>query len=141
MTKPTIDDAQKVLASQPFSAMLGTTLSRYDDDGVVLELTVRPEHLQQHGYVHGGLLCYLADNALTFAGGQALGPAVLTAGVNLTYLRPAQGEKLIARASVQGRTSRTAVTQVEIFAAKDGVEYLCSLGSGTISAMKAQQPT
>lgn len=141
MTNRSIEEAQEVLESQPFSAMLGTTLSRYNDDGVVLELVVKPEHLQQHGYVHGGLQCYLADNALTFAGGQALGPAVLTAGVNLTYLRPAQGERLIARASVQGRTSRTAVTQVEIFAVNDGEEYLCSVGSGTISAMKTQPRT
>lgn len=136
MTRRTIEDAQQVLASQPFSAMLGTTISKYDDDGVTLELDLKPEHLQQHGYAHGGVQCYLADNALTFAGGQALGPAVLTAGVNLTYLRPAQGDKLIAQASTQGRTSRTAVTQVEIYARKGEEEYLCAVGSGTVSAMK-----
>lgn len=80
--------------------------------------------------------CYLADNALTFAGGQKLGPAVLTAGGNLTYLRPAAGERLIAQASVRAATSRSAVTQVEISAFKDGQEYVCSVGSGTISAMR-----
>lgn len=136
MTNRTIEDAQNVLASQPFSAMLGTTITKYDDEGVTLELELKPEHLQQHGYVHGGVHCYLADNALTFAGGQQLGPAVLTAGVNLTYLRPALGERLIARASTQGATTRTAVTQVEIYALKDGQEYLCSVGTGNISTMK-----
>lgn len=30
---------------------------------------LRDEHLQQHGFVHGGVISYLADNALTFAGG------------------------------------------------------------------------
>lgn len=130
------EDAQSVLASQPFSTMMGTTLCQYDDEGVTLELDLTQHHLQQHGYVHGGVQCYLADNALTFAGGQMLGPAVLTAGVNLTYLRPAAGEKLIARASVQAATSRSAVTQVEISAIKDGQEYVCSVGSGTISAMR-----
>ncbi|GAA1953220.1 PaaI family thioesterase [Brevibacterium antiquum] len=136
MTSPSLEDAQSVLASQPFSTMMGTKLSQYDDEGVTLELELTQHHLQQHGYVHGGVQCYLADNALTFAGGQKLGPAVLTAGVNLTYLRPAAGEKLIARASVQAATSRSAVTQVEISAIKDGQEYVCSVGSGTISAMR-----
>lgn len=136
MAKRPLDEAQQVLTSQPFSAMLGTTITQYDDDGVTLELELKGDHLQQHGYVHGGVQCYMADNALTFAGGQALGPSVLTAGVNLTYLRPAQGDRLIARATTQGRTSRTAVTQVEIYALKDGEEYLCAAGSGTVSAMK-----
>ncbi|MCF2572845.1 PaaI family thioesterase [Brevibacterium sp. UCMA 11754] len=136
MTSPSLEDAQSVLASQPFSTMMGTKLSQYDDEGVTLELELTQHHLQQHGYVHGGVQCYLADNALTFAGGQKLGPAVLTAGVNLTYLRPAAGEKLIARASVQAATSRSAVTQVEISAIKDGQEYVCSVGSGTISTMR-----
>lgn len=136
MTSASFEDAQAVLAAQPFSTMMGTTLSQYDDAGVTLELTLKPEHLQQHGYVHGGVQCYLADNALTFAGGQRLGPAVLTAGVNLTYLRPAAGDKLIARATVQAATSRSAVTQVEISAVKDGEEYVCSVGSGNISAMR-----
>lgn len=134
MTSASFEDAQAVLAAQPFSTMMGTTLSQYGDAGVTLEL--KPEHLQQHGYVHGGVQCYLADNALTFAGGQMLGPAVLTAGVSLTYLRPAVGERLIARASVQAATSRSAITQVEISAVKDGVEYVCSVGSGNISAMR-----
>lgn len=136
ITSASLEDAQAVLASQPFSTLMGTTLSQYDDAGVTLELELKGDHLQQHGYVHGGVQCYLADNALTFAGGQKLGPAVLTAGVNLTYLRPAAGEKLIARASVQAATSRSAVTQVEINAVKDGEEYVCSVGSGNISAMR-----
>lgn len=133
MTDPSLLQAQRVLDDQPFSAMLGTRITRYDDQGVVLELEVRPEHLQQHGYVHGGVLCYLADNAQTFAGGQVLGPAVLTAGVSLTYLRPAQGDALIARASVQARTSRTAATAVEICVVRQDREYVSAVGSGTVS--------
>ncbi len=56
---PTLDVAQQVLAAQPFSAALGTVISQYDEAGTVLELPVQPQFLQQHGYVHGGILCYL----------------------------------------------------------------------------------
>lgn len=134
MTELTLDDARGVLQAQPFSMMLGTVLTRFDEDGVTLELDVTPQLLQQHGYVHGGVLCYLADNAVTFAGGLTLGPDVLTSGVALTYLRPAQGQRLIARARTQGSTSRTAATQVEIHAQNAEGEYLCAVGSGTVAA-------
>lgn len=135
MSEQTLEGARKVLESQPFSAMLGTSITRFDDAGVTLELDIKPEHLQQNGYVHGGVQCYLADNALTFAGGYVLGPRVLTSGVSITYLRPAQGDKLIAHATVQGKTSRTAATQVEIRVLRDGDEYLSAVGTGTITAM------
>jgi uncharacterized protein (TIGR00369 family) len=135
MQQPSLEEAQQVLRSQPFSALLGATLTQFDEDGAALEVDLRPEHRQQHGYAHGGVICYLADNALTFAAGPALGPAVLTSAVNLTYLRPAQGSKLVAHATMQGHTSRTAVTSVKIFASTDGNEYLCAVGSGTVTAL------
>ncbi|KIP52437.1 PaaI family thioesterase [Leucobacter komagatae] len=136
MTDLDLVGAQHVLDAQPFSQLLGARLTRWDADGVTLELDVRPDLLQQHGFVHGGVLCYLADNALTFAAGQVLGPNVLTAGVNLHYLRPAKGERVIARATTQARTSGRAVTLVEIFVSSEGDEYLCAAGSGTVSAIK-----
>lgn len=134
MTSPSLEEARAVLDAQPFNALMGAVMEKYDAEGVGLSLEVRPEHRQQYGYVHGGVLCYLADNALTFAGAQTLGPAVLTAAVSLTYLRPADGQSLIARASVQAATSRTAVAQVEISAVKDGAEYVCAVGTGNTAA-------
>ncbi len=140
MAETALGVAQRVLASQPFSEYLGARLTRWDEEGVTLELDVRPELLQQHGFVHGGVLCYLADNAVTFAAGQAIGVDVLTASVNLHYLRPAKGETVIARASTQARTSSRAVAIVELFVATAGEEYLCAAGSGTVSAIRAAGP-
>ncbi|GAA1321209.1 PaaI family thioesterase [Leucobacter albus] len=131
-----LQQAQQILDAQPFSRFLGARLTRWDTSGVTLELDVRPEFLQQHGFVHGGVQAYLADNALTFAGGQVLGGNVLTADVAVNYLRPAQGDTLITRATVQAQASAKAVTLVEIFARSDGEEYLCSVGTGTIAAIK-----
>ena len=91
---------QQILASQPFSVFLGTQLTAFNDEQVELHLLLRDELKQQNGFAHGGVLSYLADNALTFAGGAKLGPAVLTAEYKINYMRPAVGSKLIARASV-----------------------------------------
>jgi uncharacterized protein (TIGR00369 family) len=91
---------QQALKSQPFSALIGARLTSLSEGKAVLEVPIREEVLQQDGYVLGGVISYIADNALTFAGGSVLGPAVLTSKYKINYLRPASGETLLARASV-----------------------------------------
>jgi acyl-coenzyme A thioesterase PaaI-like protein len=65
--------AQQVLASQPFSALLGAQLTVYSEDLVEMRLAIVDNLKQQYGFVHGGVLSFLADNTLTFAGGLRLG--------------------------------------------------------------------
>lgn len=130
-------DAEAVLAAQPFSVLLGTRLTRFDGTGATLELDLRPEHLQQNGFAHGGILAYLADNALTFAGGTALGPAILTGGLALDYLRPAPaGATLRADATVVHHSRRRAVCRCDITAVRaDGETVTCAAAQGTIVAV------
>lgn len=64
---------RRILASQPFSVLLDAELLRLGDGRAELRIPVRAELKQQHGFVHGGVISYAADNALTFAGGSALG--------------------------------------------------------------------
>jgi uncharacterized protein (TIGR00369 family) len=104
-----------VLQSQPFSALLGARLANISEGEVALEVPIRAELFQQDGYVHGGVLSYLADNALTFAGGTVLGPKVLTSAYKINYLRPARGRTLVARASVIHAGRRLAVCRCNVF--------------------------
>lgn len=127
--------ARQVLDAQPFSRFLGTELTRADADGVTLRLPVADHHKQQHGFVHGGVLSYLADNALTFAGGLALGGDALTSEFKINYLKPAKGEHLEARAEARGVGRRQAVCRCEIHAVENGKETLCALAQGTIVAV------
>lgn len=125
---------QQVLASQAFSVFLGTQLTAFNDEQVELHLPLREELKQQNGFAHGGVLSYLADNALTFAGGAKLGPAVLTAEYKINYLRPAVGHKLIARASVIYAGKTTATCRCDVFCVnEEGVEKMCATAQGTIA--------
>ena len=126
---------QRALDAQPFSSMLGTKLASFSEEGAVLEIPIREELLQQNGFVHGGVVSYLADNALAFAGGSALGPAVLTSEYKINYLRPAGGEKLVARATVVYAGKRQAVCRCDVLSvAEGGEEKLCATAQGTISS-------
>jgi uncharacterized protein (TIGR00369 family) len=130
---------QSVLQKQPFSAHLGTELVSFEPGRAVLALDVRPEFLQQHGFVHGGIISYLIDNALTFAGGSVLGVSVVTAEYKLNYIRPARGGRLIATATVEGSGSRLAVCRCEVTSVVDGKESRCAVGQGTIAVVNSTE--
>lgn len=133
----TLDVARQVLAAQPFSVLLGARLTAFGNSAATLEIDVRPELLQQNGYLHGGVLAYAADNAITFAAGTALGPAVLTGGVTITYLAPGAGITLRAEAEVEHANNRQAacVCRLSMLSA-DGTVTLCALAQGTVRAIK-----
>lgn len=124
--------AQQVFASQPFSQFIGAALTAAGPDGAELTLAIGAQHRQQHGFVHGGVISYLADNAITFAGGLALGGNALTAEFKINYLRPGIGTQLIARAKARSAGKRQAVCQCEVYAVDGGAEKLCALAQGTV---------
>lgn len=95
-----LDRARGALHAQPFSMLLGAELMQASATELTLCLPIRDELRQQHGFVHGGVISYLADNALTFAGALALGPRVVTGEYKINYLRPAMNGTLVARAQV-----------------------------------------
>jgi uncharacterized protein (TIGR00369 family) len=97
-----------------------------------MSLAVEPNFTQQHGFVHGGVLSYLADNALTFAGGSVPGDAV-TAEYKINYLRPAlDAQCLIAVATVVGRGKTQAVCRCDVFIVRNGERTLSAAAQGAI---------
>lgn len=126
--------ARKALESQPFSRLLRARIVQFGDGVATLELDIRPELQQQNGFVHGGVLSYAADNALTFAAGSALGPSVLTSGFSIQYVRPARGATLVARAEVVNAGRRQAVVRADLTTTdgEGGEPTLCAVAQGTV---------
>ena len=129
----TFDLGRRVLEQQPFSRLLGAELTRLDANGAELQLELRPDLLQQNGFAHGGVVCYLADNALTYAGGLALGAAVVTSEFKINYVRPAIGSRAIARAAVVHAGKRQAVCRCDVLVQDGGSEKLVATALGTIA--------
>jgi uncharacterized protein (TIGR00369 family) len=127
-----IEAARQALASQPFSRLLGARITAFAPDGTVMEIDIRDDLRQQNGYLHGGVLSYAADNALTFAAGTVLGMAVLTEGFTIDFLRPAQGRILRAHATVVHSGRRRAVCRCDLYAVDDkGDSKLCATAQGS----------
>jgi uncharacterized protein (TIGR00369 family) len=123
----TLDDARRVLAAQPFSRLIGARVVEFRPGAATLGLDFADHLRQQHGFAHGGVLAYLADNAITFAGGSVLGPAVMTAEISVKYLAPARGD-LQAHAQVVGTAGRTAECRCEIVSG----EVVCAVAEGSV---------
>ena len=124
-----------VLARQPFSMLIGAELTELRPGHCVLQLPITDKLKQQDGFAHGGVVSYLADNALTYAGGTAMRVPVVTAEYKINYVRPAVGQRLIARAQAVHVSKSQAVCRCDVFAVIDGQEKLCAVAQGTIAKL------
>jgi uncharacterized protein (TIGR00369 family) len=140
MNSPLLEGARHALRSQPFSSWLGAELTRIDAQGVELRLPILERVHQQHGFAHGGVLAYAADNAIAFAAGALLGPDSVTAEMKINYLRPARGAAIVARANAAHAGRRQAVCRCDVFVlGDDGSETLCALAQGTVALLGEPQ--
>lgn len=128
----TLDDARRTLAAQPFSVLVGARVVTFGGGETTLEIDIRDELTQQNGFLHGGVLAYAADNAITFAAGSVLGPLVLTGRVAIDYLRPAVGQVLRAQARVTESSGRQAVARCELATMDNGARTVVATAQGTV---------
>lgn len=127
--------ARAAFEAQPFSRFLGAELLHASPGKVRIRLKTRTELMHQHGQVHGGVLSYLADNALTFAGGIALeSESVATAEFKINYARPANGVALVAEAAPEAVGRRQAVCLCRVLEIDElGEKKLCAIAVGTVA--------
>jgi len=129
-----LDVANRILAAQPFSVLIGAKLTQFGGGTARIEVPFEPQLLQQNGFLHGGVLAYAIDNAISFAGGSVLGPSILTAGMTVAYHRPARGP-ILAEATVITATRSSAAVRCEVSALDDrtGERVIVASGHGTIA--------
>ncbi|MEO7733039.1 MAG: PaaI family thioesterase [Kofleriaceae bacterium] len=88
-----VERVRQIWDEAPFIVHLGMQLSRIEPGLCESTLTPRPEHLQQSGVVHAGVLATLADHTAGSAAATLM-PAqhsVLTSEFKIHLLRPARG--------------------------------------------------
>ena len=125
---------------QRFMATLGARLTRVADGEVDIELPVRDELTQQHGFLHAGALATVADSACGYAAltkmpGTA---AVLSIEFKINMLAPAAGARVIARARVI-RSGRTiSVCACDVVAVTGEQEKLVATMVGTMMAVEGR---
>ena len=124
-------------ARQGAMSLIGATLADLAPGYCAITLATRPEVMQQHGYVHAGILSTMVDTAGGFAG-FTLFPAessVLTVEYKLNLLNPAQGERMIAEGFVVKPGRTLVITRGEVHAESRGTRTLVAIMQQTLMVM------
>lgn len=121
----------------PFADLVGAERRAMDDGQARFELTVRPEHMNPHGVVHGGVVYTLVDYAMGGALTSRLAPGerCATLEIKINYLAPVTAGRLAAEARVVERTGRVGVLDAHV---RDDAGRLIALAMGTFFIQAAR---
>jgi len=100
----------------------------------------RTEAGQYSGFLHAGLIGALIDTACGFAAASVVGQ-VLASHYSVNCLRPAVGERFIARARVVKPGKSQVFTACELFAQAEGVEKLVATGETLLLVVAGDDST
>lgn len=122
---------------QTFMATLGAELATVEPGHVVIELPFRDDLVQQHGYLHAGVVTSVADSACGYAALSLMRPEVnvLSVEFKVNLLAPASGERFraVGRVVRAGRT--LTVCAGEVYALREGGALLVALMQATMMAV------
>jgi len=129
---------------QRFMTTIGARLTRVEPGEVELEVPIRDDLTQQHGFLHAGALAAAADSACGYAALSLMpaGAAVLSVEFKINLLAPASGDRIIARGRVirAGRTVTVCWGEVTAVAV-DGEKKLVATLTGTMMCVRGRSLT
>jgi uncharacterized protein (TIGR00369 family) len=125
---------------QAFMSTLGARLVRVEPGEVDLELPVRNDLTQQHGFLHAGALASVADSACGYAALSLMpaGAAVLSVEFKINLLAPAAGDRVLAKGRVIRAGKTVTVCWGEVLAIKDNAERLVATMVGTMMTVEGR---
>lgn len=104
--------------SSGFNRWSGMRLIAAGGGQVCLELDVREDQTQHHGFVHGGIIGAMADTACSWAAATVAGD-VVTASYTLQFHAPATTALLRVHAAVIKQGKRNVSVEAQVLAVDD----------------------
>ena len=126
-------------ARQTFMSTIGARLIEVRPGHVTIALAPSVAVTQQHGYVHAGVVTSIADSACGYAAFTLMPPDsdVLSVEFKVNLLRPATGNRLIARGEVLRAGKTLTVCRADVFASDGNNEMLVGTMLGTMMRLPA----
>lgn len=124
-------------ARQAVMATLGMELERVAAGEVDIGFRHRPDLTQQHGFLHAGILATALDSACGYAAFSLMpaDAAVLSVEFKTNMLRPARGDRFVARAQVVKAGRTITVVEAKAYALESDREVLVASMTGTMMAV------
>lgn len=113
---------------------IGATLERVAPGEVDIALPFRDDLIQQHGFLHAGVIAMILDSACGFAAFTLMpaDAAVLSIEFKVNLLAPATGDRFIARGRVVRAGRTITVCQGDAFAVEKRAERHCASMTATM---------
>jgi uncharacterized protein (TIGR00369 family) len=120
-----MESVESIFYQANFIRDLNIRLDKASEGICETSLVVQERLLQQHGFIHGGVIATMADHT---AGGAARSVSgdkdVLTVEFKINYLKPAIGDRLRCTASVLRDGKSVIVAEALVYATNAGKESL-----------------
>jgi len=129
-----LDRLRQLNTTAAFNVWCGLSVDAAEPGRVELSLPWRPELGQYIGFMHAGVIGALIDTACGFAAATMLG-RVLASHYSINCLRPAVGERFIARGRVVKPGKTQVFTAAELFARTGNHEKLVATGETILTVI------
>lgn len=127
----TLEIMKQVVAASPFNGLTKSDVTACKDGFAEITMPFDSQFQQHHGFLHGGLVGFLADTAMSWAAASVAGD-VLTAEYRVHLLAPGTGERFVGRGHVIKAGRRQIVTRADVLAIVDRQEKLIATATGTV---------
>lgn len=126
---------------QGFPAFCGFQVDLVEHGRFETSLAVQPQHLQQDGFVHAGVMATMADHTAGYASYTTVTQAqrILTIEFKINYFQAAQGQRLVCRSRVIKPGKQIIVAESKVFALNNGAEEQVCQALVTLFAADAER--
>lgn len=126
---------KKINSMAAFNRWCGIEVIHAEPGDVTIEIEWRDDFGQYSGFLHAGLIGTLIDTACGYAAATVAGPNLLASTYSVNCLRPATGEKFIARARVIKPGKSQVFTACDLYALNGDGEKLVANGQTLLSVL------
>lgn len=125
------------LNKQYFMHHIGFQMTKIEAGEVWGSLEIKEEHLQQNGFLHGGVTATVADLVMGFAAFSLAEKhqGTVTSDLKIAYLRPGIGNKIIAKGYVIKAGNLLYFCEADIICIHENEEILIARGYSTMCAI------
>ncbi len=126
---------------QGFPAFCGFTVDRVDEGVFESRLIIRPEHKQQDGFVHAGVLATIADHTAGYSAYTIVpeNVRILTIEFKINYFKPARGNEIICKSKIISAGKKIIVSESEIYTRSDRKDILVSKATVSLFAVPSSE--
>ncbi|MFY0643240.1 MAG: PaaI family thioesterase [Bacteroidia bacterium] len=133
-----VETIKEKLKGQHFMHLIGFDLSKIELGKVEGEMPLEQKHLQQFGFVHGGLTTTIMDITMGFSAYSLLSKnqGVVTANLSVDFLNPGYGDSIIAKAEVEKAGSKLIFCTAKVYTVKDGITTHIASARGVMAVVE-----